>query len=135
LFVACSLRLQHLVTTDGWIGPHLILLISTSEPPPLPGRALCDASTTGESLDAILDLIRAHLLALPSLAKFALILGIIAGVPALSRRLRLPAAVGLLFSGLVIGPHGGWIWRGAAADRDFFAELGKVLLMFMAGSR
>jgi Kef-type K+ transport system membrane component KefB len=80
-----------------------------------------------------LDFIRAHLLALPSLAKFALILGIIAGVPALSRRLRLPAAVGLLFAGLVIGPHGIGLFGEQRPIADFFAELGKVLLMFMAG--
>ena len=80
-----------------------------------------------------LDFIRAHLLALPSLTKFALILGIIAGVPALSRRLRLPAAVGLLFAGLVIGPHGIGLFGEQRPIADFFAELGKVLLMFMAG--
>ena len=80
-----------------------------------------------------LDFIRAHLLALPSLTKFALLLGIIAGVPALSRRLRLPAAVGLLFAGLVIGPHGIGLFGEQRPIADFVAELGKVLLMFMAG--
>jgi hypothetical protein len=40
-----------------------------------------------------------------ALAKFALGMAIIVGVPPLSRRLRLPAVVGLLLSGVVIGPH------------------------------
>src|SRR5215510_6061743 len=53
-----------------------------------------------------LDFVRTHLLALPLLTKFVLLLAVVVGVPALSRRLRLPAAVGLLLSGLVLGPHG-----------------------------
>ena len=43
---------------------------------------------------------------LPSLAKFALGMAIIVGIPPLSRRARLPAVVGLLLSGVVLGPHG-----------------------------
>jgi CRISPR-associated endonuclease Cas1 len=70
---------------------------------------------------------------LPNLAKFALALAIIVGVPPLSRRLRLPAVVGLLLSGILIGPQ----VLGFAGERtpiaDFFAELGKLLLMFFAG--
>jgi Kef-type K+ transport system membrane component KefB len=81
----------------------------------------------------ILEWIRAHALALPNLAKFALALAIIVGVPPLSRKLRLPAVVGLLLSGILIGPH----VLGLAGERtpiaDFFAELGKLLLMFFAG--
>ena len=51
------------------------------------------------------DFIRSHALALPPLTKFALAMAIIFGVPLLSRRVRLPAAVGLLLSGVLIGPH------------------------------
>jgi Kef-type K+ transport system membrane component KefB len=51
-------------------------------------------------------ILRSLLLALPLLAKFAVVVAIIVGVPALSRRARVPAAVGLLLSGVVIGPHG-----------------------------
>ncbi len=80
-----------------------------------------------------LDFIREHLLALPTLVKFAFILAIIAGVPSLSRRFRLPAAVGLLFSGLVIGPHGLGLIGEQRPIADFFSEIGKLLLMFMAG--
>jgi hypothetical protein len=46
-----------------------------------------------------LDFIRPQLLALPILTKFAIMMAVIVGVPALSRQLRLPAAVGLLFAG------------------------------------
>jgi Kef-type K+ transport system membrane component KefB len=42
---------------------------------------------------------------LPSLAKFALGMAIIVGIPPLMRRARLPAVVGLLLCGVVIGPH------------------------------
>ena len=53
----------------------------------------------------VLEFIRAHALALPNLAKFALAMAIIVGVPPLSRKLRLPSVVGLLLCGVVIGPH------------------------------
>src|SRR5271166_4492437 len=53
----------------------------------------------------VLEFIRSHALALPHLAKFALAMAIIVGVPPLSRRLRLPPVVGLLLCGVVIGPH------------------------------
>ena len=81
----------------------------------------------------ILELIRSHALALPSLAKFALGMAIIVGVPPLSKRLRLPAVVGLLLCGVVIGPHVLGVFPVNAPIADFFAELGKLLLMFFAG--
>jgi Kef-type K+ transport system membrane component KefB len=46
-----------------------------------------------------LEVIRSHTAALPQLAKFAVGMMIIFGVPPLSRRIRLPAVVGLLLSG------------------------------------
>jgi len=79
------------------------------------------------------DYIRAHLLGLPVLAKLAVTLAIIVGVPPLSRRLRLPAAVVFLVAGFVIGPH---VLQFTGEKRpifDFFAELGQLLLMFIAG--
>jgi Kef-type K+ transport system membrane component KefB len=81
----------------------------------------------------LLDFVRSHLLALPALAKFAITLMIIVGVPPLSRRLRLPPAVGLLVAGLFIGPHGLGLFGAERPIADFFAEIGKLLLMFMAG--
>lgn len=81
----------------------------------------------------ILDWIRSHALALPNLAKFALAMAVIVGVPPLSRRLRIPTVVGLLLAGVVIGPHVLGIFPIHPAIADFFADLGKLLLMFFAG--
>jgi Kef-type K+ transport system membrane component KefB len=81
----------------------------------------------------VLDFIRAHLLTLPGLAKFAIALAIIVGIPPLSRRLRLPAAVGLLLTGVVLGPHGVDLFGEHRPVAEFFAELGELLLMFFAG--
>ena len=53
----------------------------------------------------ILDFIRSHAVALPSIVKFALAMAIIVGIPALSRRIRIPGVVGLLLTGALIGPH------------------------------
>jgi Kef-type K+ transport system membrane component KefB len=80
-----------------------------------------------------IDFLRTHLLTLPSLTKFAIGLALIVGVPPLSRRLHLPAAVGLLFAGLVVGPHGVGLFGEQRPIADFFSEIGKLLLMFMAG--
>jgi Kef-type K+ transport system membrane component KefB len=77
--------------------------------------------------------IEAHGLALPLLAKFAIGMAFIVGIPPLSRRLRLPAVVGLLLSGILIGPHGLDIIGQHRPIADFFADLGKLLLMFFAG--
>src|SRR5580704_16564523 len=81
----------------------------------------------------VLEWVRSHALALPHLAKFALAMAIIVGVPRLSRRLRLPAVVGLLLNGVVIGPHVLGIFPVHPDVADFFADLGKLLLMFFAG--
>ena len=83
------------------------------------------------SLD--MDWLRTHALALPLLAKFAVGLGLIVSVPALCRRLRVPAVVGLLLAGVLIGPYGLEIFGKTRPIADFFGELGKILLMFMAG--
>jgi Kef-type K+ transport system membrane component KefB len=81
----------------------------------------------------VLEWIRSHALALPSLAKFAMAMAVIVGVPPLSKRLRLPGVVGLLLSGVVMGPHVLGIFAVHPAIADFFAEIGKLLLMFFAG--
>ena len=80
-----------------------------------------------------LEFLRSHALAMPNLAKFAIGMAIIVGVPPLSRRARLPAVVGLLLSGVVLGPHGLDVIGQNRPIADFFAELGKLLLMFFAG--
>jgi Kef-type K+ transport system membrane component KefB len=81
----------------------------------------------------VLHFIRTHLLTLPDLAKFAIGLAIIVGIPPFSRRLRLPSAVGLLLTGVALGPHGLELFGEHRPVADFFAELGKLLLMFFAG--
>ena len=78
-------------------------------------------------------LIRDHLFTLPALAKFALGMVMLVTIPRLCRRLHVPAAVGLLLGGVIIGPY---VLACFGTDRpiaDFMAELGKLLLMFFAG--
>jgi len=81
----------------------------------------------------VLEFLRSHALSLPSLTKFALAMAVIVSVPRLSRRVRLPPAVGLLLSGVVLGPHGLELIGENRPIADFFADLGKLLLMFFAG--
>jgi predicted Kef-type K+ transport protein len=81
----------------------------------------------------VLSFIRDHVSTLPVLAKFALGMVMIVAIPRLCRRLHVPAAVGLLLGGVIIGPY---VLGFFGADRpiaDFMAELGKLLLMFFAG--
>ncbi len=80
-----------------------------------------------------LDSLRSHILALPDLAKFALVVAVIVGVPPLARRARLPLPVGLLLFGVLLGPHVLGLFGENRPIAAFFAELGKLLLMFSAG--
>jgi Kef-type K+ transport system membrane component KefB len=80
-----------------------------------------------------LDWVRAQAASLPLLAKFAVGIGVIVVVPQLSRRLRIPAVVGFLITGMLFGPYGLDVIGKQRPIADFFAELGKLLLMFMAG--
>lgn len=79
------------------------------------------------------ELLRSHAVLLPNLAKFAIALAIIIGVPPLSRKARLPVVVGLLLCGVIVGPHVLNVFGESRPIADFFAELGKLLLMFFAG--
>ena len=60
-------------------------------------------------------------------------MAIIVGVPRLSRRVGVPAVVGLLLSGIVFGPYGLDVIGTNRPIADFFADLGKLLLMYCAG--
>ncbi len=80
-----------------------------------------------------LEFIRSHALALSPLTKFALGMAIIFGVPFLSRRVRIPAVVGLLLCGVVLGPYVLDFMGTQRPVADFFAGLGILLLMFFAG--
>ena len=77
--------------------------------------------------------IRDHLLTLPVLAKFALGMVMLVTIPRLCRRLHVPAAVGLLLGGVIIGPYVLGLFGTDRPIADFMAELGKLLLMFFAG--
>jgi Kef-type K+ transport system membrane component KefB len=78
-------------------------------------------------------IVREYLFTLPVLAKFALGMVMLAVIPLVSRRLRIPAAVGLLLAGIVVGPYVLDIFGKLGPVADFMAELGKLLLMFFAG--
>jgi Kef-type K+ transport system membrane component KefB len=70
---------------------------------------------------------------LPLLVRFAIILAIFVLVPPLCRRVRVPPGVGLLLAGVALGPSGLGTLPNAAPVAEFFAEIGKLLLMFFAG--
>jgi Kef-type K+ transport system membrane component KefB len=70
---------------------------------------------------------------LPLLVRFALVLAIFLLVPPVCRRLRVPPGVGLLLAGVALGPSGLHTLPNAAPVAEFFAEIGKLLLMFFAG--
>jgi Kef-type K+ transport system membrane component KefB len=80
-----------------------------------------------------LDAFRTHVLALPNLAKFPIFIAAIVGIPPLVRRVRLPDMVGLLLLGVILGPYVLDLFGENRPIANFFAELGKLLLMFSAG--
>jgi Kef-type K+ transport system membrane component KefB len=70
---------------------------------------------------------------LPLLARAAIVLVVLLAVPALCHRVRLPAVVGLLAAGVVLGPSGLYVVPKHAEVAHFFSDVGKLLLMFFAG--
>jgi Kef-type K+ transport system membrane component KefB len=80
-----------------------------------------------------LEFLRSAAVSLSPLAKFALGMLLIFGMPRLSGYVRLPAVVGLLLSGVVVGPHVLDIFGEQRPIAEFFADLGRLLLMFVAG--
>jgi len=80
-------------------------------------------------LGGILD----SLTQLPLMARFALAMAVVLVVPALCRRVQLPSVVGLLLAGVVFGPHGLQVGPKSHEVAQFFADVGKLLLMFFAG--
>jgi Kef-type K+ transport system membrane component KefB len=69
----------------------------------------------------------------PPLARVALAFFLILVVPMLCRRISLPAVVGLLAVGVVVGPHALKIIPHNPVVANFLAELGKLMLMMFAG--
>ena len=70
---------------------------------------------------------------LPVLARFAIMMALIVAVPRISRLLRIPSVVGLLLSGVLLGPHMLDVFPHNHPVAEFFSELGMLLLMFFAG--
>ena len=70
---------------------------------------------------------------LPPMARFAIVMFLILATPYTARRLRIPAVVGYILVGILIGPHLLSVLPGNSKVADFFAELGKLLLMFFVG--
>ncbi len=81
----------------------------------------------------ILEHLRSGLAHLPLLATFAIALVMLAIIPRLARRARLPAPVGLLLAGILVGPHVLGVFPLHHPIVEFFSELGMLLLMFVAG--
>jgi len=80
-----------------------------------------------------IESLRSAASSLPPLTKFAIGMAIILVVPALTRRVRLPPVVGLLLTGVVLGPHAGGLFGEDRPVVEFLADLGKLLLMLFAG--
>jgi Kef-type K+ transport system membrane component KefB len=70
---------------------------------------------------------------LPLLTRFALALACVLLLPRLVERLRMPGPIGFLLAGLILGPHGFGALQEQGPVLLFFADLGKLLLMFFAG--
>jgi Kef-type K+ transport system membrane component KefB len=81
----------------------------------------------------MLDRFLESLADLPLLARFAFALTLLLTIPALCKRLRLPAVVGLLAAGVIFGPYGLHVGPKHNEVAEYFAEVGKLLLMFFAG--
>jgi Kef-type K+ transport system membrane component KefB len=70
---------------------------------------------------------------MPVLAKFAIVVAAMVCVPPIARLVRIPAMVGLMLFGVILGPRVLGFGVEHAPVADFFADLGKLLLMFSAG--
>ena len=70
---------------------------------------------------------------LPPMARFAIILVLVAIVPFAGRRVRLPDCVSFILVGVIVGPHLLAIAPEHGSMLDFLGDLGKLLLMFFVG--
>lgn len=67
------------------------------------------------------------------IARFAILLVVILVVPILFERLRLPGLVGLVFSGIVLGPLGWNVFQTDTPTINLLSDIGLIYLMFIAG--
>jgi Kef-type K+ transport system membrane component KefB len=80
-----------------------------------------------------MDLQTAGALDLPPMTRFAVTLFVLLIIPSVTQRIRIPNCVGFIAAGVLIGPHGLGVVPQHADVANFFAELGKLLLMFFVG--
>jgi len=71
-----------------------------------------------------LDSLRAALSHLPVLVRFTVAMAAILIMPSLSRRLKLPSVVGVLFARIILGPHVLDIFGNEQPVADFMSQLG-----------
>ncbi|MDZ8260878.1 cation:proton antiporter [Nostoc sp. ChiQUE01b] len=64
---------------------------------------------------------------------FAILLVVILVIPIMFERLRLPGLVGLVFSGLVLGPSGWNLFRSDSPMINLLSDIGLIYLLFVAG--
>lgn len=70
---------------------------------------------------------------LPTLTAFAFTLMLTLVLPSLMERLRLPGPVGYIVAGIILGPQVLSVLNPDGKIVQFFADIGKLLLMFFAG--
>lgn len=70
---------------------------------------------------------------LPMLTAFAFTLMLTLVLPSLMERLRLPGPVGYILAGIILGPQVLSVLNPEGKIVQFFADIGKLLLMFFAG--
>jgi len=64
---------------------------------------------------------------------FAILLVVILVIPIMFERLRLPGLVGLVFSGLVLGPSGWNLFQSNSPMINLLSDIGLIYLLFVAG--
>ncbi|WP_375514580.1 cation:proton antiporter [uncultured Nostoc sp.] len=64
---------------------------------------------------------------------FAILLVVILVIPIIFERLRLPGLVGLVFSGLVLGPSGWNLFQSDSPMINLLSDIGLIYLLFVAG--
>ncbi|MGF1986369.1 MAG: cation:proton antiporter [Nostoc sp. ZfuVER08] len=67
------------------------------------------------------------------IVSFAILLAVILVIPIMFERLRLPGLVGLVFSGLVLGPSGWHLFQSNSPMINLLSDIGLVYLLFVAG--
>lgn len=70
---------------------------------------------------------------LPIIGRFAIIFGLIAILPKIAEKFKLPGVVGLIGGGILLGPDILGLVNPDGTTFKLFNELGKLLLMFFAG--